>query len=114
MKTFKEAIEESTCQKRATVCEIYDANWILLSRESNRCNPEGGTCHRLGLVQNKDNYDKDSHCNWTHAEINAIAALPEGSTPFEAIVYGHNFACQNCENALKAAGVQRISISENL
>lgn len=105
MKTLQEVKSESTCQKRVTVCEIFDKDGKLLSRESNRCNPDGGMCHRLGIVQDKNNYDTDSHCNWTHAEINAIANLPIGASPFKAVLHGHSFYCDACESALKSVGV---------
>lgn len=101
---------ESTCQKRRTVCEIYDLDWNLLSRESNRCDP-GGTCHRLGLVQGKGNYDSLSSCNWTHAEIMAIKALPAGSRPYRAVIHGHNFYCDACEKALREIRVQILHVS---
>ena len=105
MKTFEEVTKESTCQKRITICEIINEEGFLLARESNRCDPEGGTCHRIGLVQTKENYDLNSHCNWTHAEIMTIRALPEGSKPYQAIIYGHQFFCDNCENELRKVGV---------
>lgn len=111
-KEFIQAYHESTCQKRVTVVALLDKDGNVLSRESNRCNPDGGTCHRLGIVQNVNNYDVHSSCNWTHAEIMAIKALPEGARPYKAILYGHDFYCQTCENALKAAGVEEFEISK--
>jgi deoxycytidylate deaminase len=108
VKTIEQVKAESTCLKRITICEIYDLFGNLLARESNRCNPPGGVCGRMGVVQNKKNYDKESTCNWTHAEINAINALPEGSKPYSAIVLGHSFLCDNCEQALKKVGVQHF------
>lgn len=110
MKSFEQASQESTCQKRITVCEIYDAEGNLLSRESNRCNPTGGICTRLGLVQSKTNYDVESTCNWTHAEINAIKSLKESDKPHKAIIYGHTFFCDACENALRSVGVKELEI----
>lgn len=110
-KSFTEVQKESTCQKRTTVCEIYDESGNLLARESNRCNPEGGTCHRLEINQEKANYDKESQCNWTHAEINAIAALPKDSKPFQAVIYGHTFFCDACEEALRKVGVTHFKIN---
>ena len=110
-KSFTEVQKESTCQKRTTVCEILDEKGTLLARESNRCNPEGGTCHRLEVNQDKTNYDKESQCNWTHAEINAIAALPKDCKPFQAIIYGHTFFCDACEDALKKVGVTHFKIN---
>ncbi len=114
MKSIQDVIKESTCQKRVTVCELYNYTWGLLSRESNRCNPEGGTCHRIGVVQTKTNYDKESSCNWTHAEIMALNALPKNQTPYRAIIYGHSFVCENCEKALRKAGVKQIKIMSEI
>lgn len=111
MNTVEQAKCESTCQKRITVCEIYDRDGNLLSCESNRCDPVGGTCHRLGLVQDKANYDINSHCNWTHAEINAVNHLPPNSEPYRSIIYGHTFYCDNCENALRACGVKILEMA---
>lgn len=105
IKSFNTVISESTCQKRITVCEIYDENNKLLSRESNRCNPDGGVCHRLFLVQDKGAYDKESRCNWTHAEINAINNLPQNSNPYKAVLYGHDFFCDSCEKELRKIGI---------
>lgn len=109
MKSFEQASAESTCQKRITICEIYDVEGNLLSRESNRCNPTGGICHRLGVVQQKTNYDTGSACNWLHAEMNAIAHLKEGK-PYRAVIYGHTFFCNSCENALRSVGVKELEI----
>lgn len=109
---IKQAISESTCQKRVTVCVIMDANWNVLSIGSNRCDPEGGTCHRLGISQDKSNYDTHSHCNWTHAEIRAIETLKEGAEAYEAVLYGHDFYCNGCEEELRKVGVRKFTVSE--
>lgn len=114
LKSFSEVQAESTCQKRITVVEIFDKNFNLLSRESNRCSPTGGTCHRLGVVNGKADYPVDCHCNWTHAEIMAINALPKGSKPYRSILYGHDFYCDACEAALKKAGVEILDIQKNI
>ena len=114
MKSIQEVAKQSTCQKRVTVCEIFNEDNECLARESNRCSPEGGTCHRLGLIQGKDNYDVNSHCNWTHAEINTIKALPENCKPHRAVIYGHDFFCDNCENELRKVGVTIFEISKEI
>lgn len=110
VRSFEEVVAESTCQKRVTVCEIFDADGNLLSRESNRCNPKDHICQRLGVTQNKQNYDTESTCNWTHAEINAITKLPKDSKPYRAIIYGHSFYCDPCENALRSIGCKILEI----
>lgn len=111
IKSIDQATTESTCQKRITMVEIYDEQNNLLSRESNRCNPSGGTCHRIGVFNGKENYPADSHCNWTHAEIMAIKSLPENSKPYKAILYGHDFYCEPCETALKNVGVKIFEVA---
>ena len=110
IKSFEKVQQESTCQKRITVCEIYDENDILLSRESNRCNPTDGICSRLNINNTKSDYPLES-CNWSHAEVNAIKALPVNSKPYKSILYGHDFYCQACEDALKNSGVQLLEIN---
>lgn len=112
MRTMTEVINESTCQKRITVTEIYDINGVLLSRESNRCNPSGGKCHRIGVVQCKSDYSVDSNCNWVHSEINAINALPKDCNPYMAICYGHIFFCDACEKSLRNVGVEFFKTEE--
>lgn len=112
IKDFKTVLAESTCQKRKTVCELYDVVGNLLARESNRCEPEGGVCYRLGVVQNKANYDTSSNCNWTHCEMNALKNLPKGAKPHKAVLYGHNFYCDKCETALKLAGIKIFEIKK--
>lgn len=110
---FFKTFMQSTCQKRVTICEIYDKDNNLLSRESNRCNPTGGTCHRLDTSNTKKDYPTESHCNWEHAEARAVKSLPKGSEPYMAILYGHDFYCDDCEKKLKDSGVQVLRI-ENL
>lgn len=108
VKTYTEAVQESTCRKRLVICEIYNEAGELLARESNRCDPEGGKCRRIGVVQGKQDYPYESECNWTHAEIMAIRALPPDATPKSAVIYGHEFACNSCQSALSAAGVEYV------
>ncbi len=109
MKQIGEAAKESTCQKRITVCVIYDKEGSILACESNRCSPDNGICERLGIVQNKEGYG-EKNCNWTHAEVMATKALPKNSKPYRAIVYGHDFICIPCEKVLHEYGIEKIEI----
>ena len=104
------AAGDSTCQKRVTVCEIYDVDGNLLACESNRCSPIGGVCHRLGIQSVKEGYPSVSTCNWDHAEARAVAALPADSRPYRAVLYGHEFLCGDCEVKVRGAGVDVIEI----
>ena len=111
MRTLEEVKAESTCQKRVTICEIFDKEGNLLSRESNRCSPDGGICHRLEVNQGKDNYDVNSQCNWHHAEQRAVSLLPIGSNAYRSVLYGHSFYCDACESALRGSGVEILDIA---
>jgi deoxycytidylate deaminase len=108
IKPMDRVMSESTCLKRITVCEIYDKAGNLLSRESNRCD-HGGECKRMGVTNTKSNYPADG-CNWTHAEVKSIAAVPKGSNPYKAVLYGHSFYCEPCETALKSVGIKILEI----
>lgn len=108
-KTIEETASESTCLKRVVVCDIYDVDGKLLSRESNRCTPPDGKCCRMAIVSQKEGYPEHSTCNWTHAEEMAISALPSGSVPHAANLYGHDFPCPPCEQKLMAVGVKVIT-----
>lgn len=112
MKTLSQAAKESTCQKRIVVCILYDASGTPLAVESNRCSPAGGTCQRVGISNGQADYPVESTCNWTHAEIMALNALPKDAKPYAAVVYGHDFPCPTCEKALRAAGIEHI-MAEN-
>jgi deoxycytidylate deaminase len=107
---FKAVSSESTCQKRAVVCVLVSKEGRVVSSGANRCDPPDGVCSRLELVQNKENYDTTSSCNWSHAEVQAISNLPEGYKPYRAILKGHEFYCDPCEQSLKAIGVVEFEI----
>ena len=112
IKTFEDVSKESTCLKRLTITEIYDKDDILLCRESNRCDPKGGVCYRIGVVQTKENYEgSDCLCNWTHSEIMAIQALEVNfRLPYRVVVYGHDFICDDCEKRLRQLGVKVFEV----
>lgn len=101
---------ESTCQKRAVVCILVSKEGRVVSSGANRCDPPDGVCSRLGLIQNKENYDTASTCNWSHSEVQALNNIPIGLKPYKAILKGHDFYCTPCENRLKAAGVVEFEI----
>lgn len=113
---MKLVLPKSTCQKRSVVCVLLNAQNRIISYGVNSCNPEGGTCHRLGLVQDKSNYDHSSNCRWVHAEIDALKHLLHGEeyTPYKAVLYGHEFFCLDCENELKKQGVVEFQILTTL
>lgn len=113
MTSFEQAVTESTCRKRIVVCELYDAEGTLLARASNRCNPPGGICARMERQDGQATYPTHSECGWTHAEVMAVAALTAGISPTRAILYGHDFPCPACEDALRKAGVIDIEVRQS-
>lgn len=123
VRDFRVVAGESTCLKRVTVCQLlerhapdnsYDRDWwLIVASESNRCEPPGGVCSRLGKRDGQSDYPSESPCNWTHAEIRALAAIPTGTNPTRAIIYGHDFPCPDCERALRAAGITDIEIGHD-
>lgn len=110
-KSLQVAASESTCAKRVTVCALYDGEGNLLAVESNRCSPPGRVCGRLDVANTKQDYPSTASCNWEHAERRALAALPAGSAPRQAVLHGHDFYCNECEAALVAAGVVNLTIA---
>lgn len=104
------AATQSTCQKRVTVVALFDVGGELLSVGTNRCNPPAGICERLGVANAKADYPVAS-CNWVHAEVMALGSLPLSAIPFEAVLYGHDFFCDECEKALRARGVEVLRVS---
>jgi deoxycytidylate deaminase len=96
--------KESTCQKRSVVCVLLDKNNQPVAVESNRCAPEG-VCPRLSIITNKANYPADT-CNSEHAEVRAMKLAKR--LPETAIIYGHTFFCDDCENFLRGMGVTNL------
>lgn len=99
----------SNCQKRVTVCILYDKECRLAGFGYNRCAPPTSGCARLTLSQSKSNYTGDE-CETIHAEIMALRSIHPKRPPVAAVVYGHEFACPPCEKALRDAGILHIEI----
>lgn len=113
LRELARAAFESTCQKRVTVCAIFDAGGDLLAAESNRCEPgeaSSGKCTRLMRSDEREAYPLESDCNWTHAEIMAVRSLTSGRIPYRAVIFGHDWPCPACELALFEAGVEKIEV----
>lgn len=98
------------CEKRTVICRLYDANGVLLSQGRNHCDPPGGKCQRLGLIEMEQGY-RGKGCGSVHAEVDAIAKLPEGTKPLNATLEGHDFACRDCLSALHRAGVVLLEVT---
>jgi deoxycytidylate deaminase len=107
---ISQAAGASTCQKRVVVCALYGASRQLLAIESNRCSPPNGVCCRLATANKEGDYPSNSECNWEHAEKRAIDSLLEDVRPTMAVIYGHDFACPDCQELLRSRGVRTTEI----
>ena len=110
------------CLKRHVVCIILDAEGNVLSSARNMCSPllklvdewsmrQRPTCARADIKAKEEGYDPNG-CGSVHAEIRAIAELPPGAKPYAAYMFGHDFCCDPCKKALKAAGVSHVTTSK--
>lgn len=107
---IRAAAGESTCLKRVTVCVLLDDAQTVIACESNRCDPPNGICQRLARKDQQETYPVTSSCNWTHAEIRAIRSAPWDAVPSVARIYGHEWPCPTCEEALRNNGIERIEV----
>lgn len=99
------------CLKRKVVCKLFDRAGNLISEGVNQCDPEGGKCARIGIKEGKENYSGIG-CNSTHAEEIAIQKL-DGKIPYKAILTGHDFYCDPCEQKLREKGVKEFAVINN-
>lgn len=98
------------CLKRTVFCIILK-DGLPVAWGRNHCHPPGGVCGRKDVVapERAEHYGSENPCNAVHAEINAIGNLPKNMKgPFEAIVVGHDYACEPCADALIRRGVTVI------
>lgn len=105
--------ESSTCRKRAVVCVLTSSSGMFLSAGFNQCIPPDGGCPRIGIASTLENYKQPLECVSSHAETQAIAALPGPymeQLAYTAHLYGHDFFCEPCKLALETAGVQEFVI----
>lgn len=101
-------MKQSTCQKRAVVCVLFDDKGQVVSMQSNNCNPEG-VCRQLSMVTTKENYPRNG-CNSEHAEIRALKLARR--MPKRALLIGHNFLCDDCERLLKSYGIEIVVLGD--
>ena len=102
-----------TCAKVKVECWIVHPSGAVFYG-SNDCGTPQEVCPRVTAGQTHgEGYEKCHHiCNQPgHAEIMALRAAGEwarGSTAF----VGHDWVCQDCENALYKAGVDRVFLAQ--
>jgi deoxycytidylate deaminase len=103
-----------TCAKRTVACTIVakDGRAVIAT---NRCDNPQLACPRLP----GEGYAKcESVCMQDgHAEIQALRAAREWRLDLRdghATLVGHDYACEHCCKALKAAGVRSVTILFNV
>lgn len=99
----------SNCQKRVTVCILFDTENRPAGFGYNFCAPPTPICPRLGLSQTKEKYT-GTECETIHAEIMALRSTHPKRPPISAVLYGHDFVCLECEEALKKARIKNIQV----
>lgn len=88
-------------------CVITDETTGVSIEAVNQCFPEGNVCARMDAPTGT----KYEACGSIHAEIIALMEARskgftlEGAT---ARVYGHTYVCDDCQVALRNAGITRI------
>lgn len=102
----------SNCQKRATACVLFDAENRPAGFGWNFCAPPVSGCARLKMSQSKAGYT-GTECETIHAEIMAIRSAHPKRPPVSAVLYGHDFICQQCEDALRNFGITEMRVMPN-
>jgi deoxycytidylate deaminase len=109
-----------TCAKQTVTCWLRPSSWHKVVRNGMDCDPVGGanacdnpqsTCPRAP----GEGYEKcQTVCGQQgHAEIQALRHARElgiDVTGYEAHIYGHYYACEQCARALRDAGISVIHI----
>lgn len=97
-----------TCAKRKVVAILF-ANNGHTYRGTNDCATPQEVCPRLP----GEGYEKCiSICHQRgHAETEALRQAGENARGSLVIVYNHDYCCDGCTIAMKAAGVARVEFS---
>lgn len=102
------------CLKQTVTCVLTDESTGVSIEATNQCFPEGSpaVCPRVTLgLPTGEGYH---HCGPPiHAEVAAIAAAREKGMALEGAtcrIYGHEYICTECVDALLDAGVTRFII----
>jgi len=95
------------CAERIVCAMIISKNKKYIAY--NTCKNPVSICPRMfgeGYEKCKSICKQDNH-----AEINAINLAGKDAYGSIMIIYGHDYACQNCIDACKKAGISKIIIS---
>lgn len=101
-----------TCAKATVTCTIHSSSGRLIGEGSNACANPQSRCPR----QRGEGYEKcTSICDQQgHAELQALADMKTRNVlsllPKFAIIKGHTYACQHCQEALFSAGVEWLKV----
>lgn len=99
-----------TCAKRQVFCELYDRYGNPIAVGSNACGKPQKSCPR----KPHEGYEKCWEvCGQPgHAEMVALDVAHEikwaSLNGGKAIIYGHHRTCDECRDALAAAGITRV------
>ena len=96
------------CLKQQTYCLIVRENGKTYSA-FNSCDVDGDICPRVKAnCPSGTGYEL---CKSTHAEANAAAiSAIDKEYPGEAYLWGHTYACKDCQEALTAVNVNTIHL----
>ena len=99
------------CAKQVVKCTIISPDGELFIGE-NFCKTPQEVCPRL----DGEGYEKCiSICNQVgHAEIEALKLAGDKARGGTAIIHGHTYSCRSCQEALFAAGIEALSITEEM
>src|ERR1039458_8234516 len=100
----------SNCQKRITVCILFDKENRPAGYGYNFCNPPIQGCVRVGLNQTKEGYT-GQEWETVHAAIMALRSRHPKRQAVSATLFGHEFYCKECEAALRVEGITELRIS---
>lgn len=97
-----------TCAKARVFLTLINPDGRTWTGE-NWCQTPQAVCPRLP----GEGYEKcKTICNQVgHAEIDALRLAGEGAKESTAILRGHTYACQSCQEAMFAAGVKLFGVA---
>lgn len=99
-----------TCAQRDVIAIIKKGFRCWIGR--NWCHNPQKVCPR-GPQDNGDYRLCDSVCHINaHAEIDALAQAGDEARGATLYLIGHDHCCDNCESAMKKAGVERVVLCE--
>lgn len=109
MDLAKKVRDTSTCYKQKVGAVICDRLGTVLAIGTNAVKTPQESCPRAELPTGTA-YElcKEACGGNLHAEIAALQMLNETDEPYGVYLYGHWWLCEDCCNALAAAGIKNV------